>query len=177
MKHRPYLPLIIGILAIGGFCFGLIAWLFLPDMLAAELRSYVAEQLQNIGNTLLLSESIKTVLCANIMDVLRIYLLGLCLAGLPILIVWFFLKCFSIGFSFCLLLQHSFLLCLTRILFLPVLCAAALIGCRFALQLMQNQIESPIRQWLHYSVIFLGLLLSTIIVSGLDGCCTYYFVQ
>ena len=49
MKHQPYLHLIIVILSLGGLISGIFAWIFLPDILIAELRSYAAEQIQSIA--------------------------------------------------------------------------------------------------------------------------------
>ena len=175
MKHQPYLHIIIAILTVGGLLSGILTWLFLPDMLTAELRSYVTTQMYTIGTAISLTESIKAVFCANAIDLMRIYLFGICLAGFPILILFLFLKCFSIGFSFCLLLQPSIVLCLTRLLYVPVLCVAVLTGCRFALQLIQNQIDSPIRRLLQYSVVFAAILIAVLIVSSLDGLSSYYY--
>ena len=175
MKHQPYLHIVICIVSLGGLLSGIFAWIFLPDVLITELRSYAAGQVQSIASTLKLSQCIQTVLFANALDLLRIYLYGMCLIGLPIVFIFLFVKCFSIGFSCCLLIQQSFILCFTRILYIPVLCAAVVIGCRFALQLIQKQIDSPIRQLIQYTFIFAGLLLCVMLVSGVDGLSSYYY--
>ena len=96
MKHQPYLHLIIVILSLGGLISGIFAWIFLPDILIAELRSYAAEQIQSIASSLELSQCIKTIFSANALDLLHIYLYGMCLIGLPMLFFFLFIKCFSI---------------------------------------------------------------------------------
>ena len=174
MKHQPYLHVFIIILAIGGLLSGIVAWLFLPDMLVAELRSYVWNQMDDIGASLTFSESFKAIFCANTMDLLRIYLFGMCFIGLPIVTIFLYLKCFSIGFAFCLLFQSSILLCFTRILYIPILCIATIIGCRFTIQLIQAQQDGPIRRLLQYSLVFVGLIFCTFLISALDGLSTYY---
>ena len=175
MKHQPYLHIIIGTVSLGGLLSGIFAWIFLPDVLITELRNYAAGQVQSIASTLELSQCVQTVFSANALDLLRIYLYGMCLIGIPIIFIFLFIKCFSIGFSCCLLLQQSMILCFTRVLYIPVLCAAVVIGCRFALQLIQKQIDSPIRQLIQYTFIFIGLLLCVMLVSGLDALSSYYY--
>ena len=175
MKHQPYLHLIIVILSLGGLISGIFAWIFLPDILIAELRSYAAEQIQNIASSLELPQCIKTIFSANALDLLHIYLYGMCLIGLPMLFFFLFIKCFSIGFSCCILLRQSIILCFTRILYVPVLCAAVVLGCRLTLQMIQKQIDSPIRQFMQYTFLFAGLLLCVLLVSSLDGLSSYYY--
>ena len=94
MKHQPYLHLIIVILSLGGLISGIFAWIFLPDILIAELRSYAAEQIQSIASSLELPQCIKTIFSANALDLLHIYLYGMCLIGLPMLFFFLFI-CFK----------------------------------------------------------------------------------
>ncbi len=177
MMSSSYAKLFYMILIAGGLLFGIIAWLVLPDMAAEQLRQYVTGQLQGSSETALLRDIIGQVMQANAMDLLRIYLCGICLIGAPLLILFLFLKCFSVGFVGFLLLQHSPLLLLSRLLYLPVLFFAVSVGCRFALELLQNSMDSPIRQLLQYTLLFMVLLFAMTLVSAVDGMSSYYYLQ
>lgn len=174
-KHT--ITLVYGILIGGGFLFGLIAWLLLPDFTVEQLGAYMTGQLQIFAESINLKDSIAIIAKANVIDLLRIYLCGICLVGLPILILFLFLKCFSIGFTACALLQHSFLLFCSRILYIPILFFSVSIACRFSLRMIQNQIEHPLRQLLQYTILFVGLLFCVLLISVLDGCSNYYYLQ
>lgn len=178
MKLQPYLLIICTILAIGGICSGIIAWIVLPDVLNSQLQTYVTEQIQTNSVSLTLRDSITTVLQANSMDIIRVYLFGICLAGIPLLIIFLLIKCFSIGFVICVLLQHSFFLAVTRVLYIPIFIIAAQIAVTFAFKLISNQMDRPIRQLLKYTCIFFFVMLGVFAVSILDGLnCYYYFLN
>ncbi len=176
MKHQPYLLIFHGILAVGGLISGIMAWLFLPDMLASELRNYTTSLIDSIALSYTWKDAFLPIFHANVMDMLRVFLCGICLLGVPILIVFLFLKCFAIGFTACVLLQSSILLFITRILFIPVLSIAVIKGCKFSLSLFQNNLQSPMRQLLHYTVLFAGLLVCVLLVSIVDGLANYYYL-
>ena len=99
MKRQPYLIIVYAILTIGAFLFGIMAWLFLPDMLVDQLRSFINEQMQTASLSSTWKDTVLQILQVNTMDLLRVYLCGLCILGAPLLIVFLFMKCFSIGFS------------------------------------------------------------------------------
>lgn len=174
-KHP--VTIIYGILVGGGFLFGVIAWLFLPDFIVEQLRQYTMEQLQLLSESVGITDGIVAVFRTNIIDLMRVYLCGICLLGLPILILFLFLKCFSIGFVSCMLLQHSFFLFLTRILYIPVLLFAVALSCRFSLRMVQNQMDHPVRQLLQYTLLFVGIALCVLLISVLDGCSSYFYLQ
>lgn len=90
-----------------------------------------------------LSEAAGPIFQSNFMDFVRIYLAGICLLGLPLLVLFLFLKGFSLGFSACFLVTHSPLLLLSRLLYFPVLLAAIAYSCRFSFILLQNRVSSP----------------------------------
>ena len=177
MMSGFYAKLFYIILMAGGLLFGIIAWLMLPDMYSEQLRQYVLTQLQASSETALLKDTILCVWQANVMDLLRIYFCGICLLGAPILVLFLFLKCFSVGFVSFILLQHSPLLLLSRLLYLPVVFVAVLMGCRFALELLQNNMKSPVRQLLQYTLLFVVLLLAMLLVSAVDGLSSFYYLQ
>jgi len=176
MKHQPYLVIFCTILSIGGLLSGVFAWLFLPDMLSDELRRYVLSSFQTM-TAITIKESVLQIIRVNMMDLLRVYLCGVCLLGVPILIIFLFLKCFSIGLSSCLLIQSSVLLFICRLLFVPILWIAVMKAYRFSLSLLTGSIQSPIRQLLQYTAFFAALLLGMIAVSTIDGLAVFYYLQ
>jgi len=99
-----------------------------------------------------------------------------CLVGIPIMILFLFLKCFAVGFSVCILAHSSMVLLLSRLLYLPALVFAVMIAYRFSLSLVQNTVQSPVRQLLQYTLMFLGILLCTLLVSGIDSLANIYYL-
>lgn len=97
----------------------------------------------NFGWCCRLSEAAGPIFQSNFMDFVRVYLAGICLLGLPLLVLFLFLKGFSLGFSACFLVTHSPLLLLSRLLYFPVLLAAIAYSCRFSFILLQNRVSSP----------------------------------
>lgn len=177
MNRQPYLIIFYAILTLGAFLFGIMAWLFLPDMLADQLRSYVSGELSAFARAYTWKDCVMQIIRSNLLDLLRVYLCGLCLFGAPILIVFLFMKCFSIGFSACVLLQSSLILLLSRIIFLPVLIVSVSLGCRFAFSLIKNNMQNLLHHILRYSLLFLAIVLLVIMVSVLDGTINYYYLQ
>ena len=176
MKHQPYFMIFSAVLSIGGLISGIMAWLFLPDTAAAQLHSYTAGQLQTIADSYTWQEILQTIVTGNVMDMLRVYLCGVCLVGIPIMVLFLFLKCFAVGFSVCILAQSSIVLLLSRLLYLPALVFAVMIAYRFSLSLVQNTVQSPVRQLLQYTLMFLGILLCTLLVSGIDSLANIYYL-
>lgn len=174
MNRRPYLLIICSIIVIGGLLSGMIAWFLLPEVAAQQLCDYVAAQMHNISSDLTVTDSIKTIIQSNLLDLLRIYLCGICLAGIPLLIIFVFLKMFSIGFICSILLQHSFVMLFTRMLYMPALIIATVFGCQFALKMLQNQLNHPVKQLVIYTSTFLGITCYILFVSILDGLSCYY---
>lgn len=172
-----YAVLFFGILTVGGLLFGVIAWLVLPDAFAAQLRSYLYGQLDTFAASCTLRDTVLQIGQVNFMDFVRVYLCGICLLGIPLLILFLFLKCFSIGFSICMLLQSSAALFLSRMLYVPVLVLAVYYGCRFSLSMLRNNLQSPVRQLLQYTLLFVLLLLGALLASLADGVSTYYYLQ
>ena len=159
----------LGILAGGGLLFGFFAYVALPDEQVLALQQYLSTQMQTLSTTMPQSEAASRIFRANAMDLLRVYLAGICLLGLPILLILLFIKAFTLGFSACFLLQYSPLLLFTRFLQLPVLLLAAAFGCRFAFLMIQNRLDSPARHLLQYTVLFGLLLVGTFLFSYVDG--------
>ena len=164
------------IVTLGGVLFGIAAWLLLPDMLREQLKQYVLLQMQASAETLTPKSAIAQIFQANCIDLLRIYFCGICLLGIPVLILLLFLKCFSIGFVFCILLQHSVLLLFSRLLYIPVVLYAASIAFAFTLELIRNHLHSPIRQLLQYTALFAIIGIAFAVVSVLDGLSSYYYL-
>ena len=163
------------ILVLGGMVSGVIAFFCLPEEQVLALQQYLLVQMQELTGTATLAEAAGRILRANGMDLIRLYLSGACLAGLPLLLLMMFLKGFSFGFTACFLLGHSILLLFTRLLYFPLLIGAAALGCRFNLLMLQNRLSSPLRQLLQYTIAFGGLLLLALLCSYIDGlsCCHY----
>lgn len=131
------------ILVLGGMVSGVIAFFCLPEEQVLALQQYLLVQMQELTGTAVLAEVAGRILRANVMDLIRLYLSGACLAGLPLLLLLLFLKGFSFGFTACFLLRHSILLLLTRLLYFPFLIGAAALGCRFNLLLLQKPSQQP----------------------------------
>ena len=174
---NSYKVLFYAILTFGGFFFGIAAWLFLPDFLLEQLRQYYNGQLETLSVSISMKESVAMIARANTIDLLRIYLCGLCLFGVPFLVVFLFLKCFSIGFVSFILLQHSILLFMSRLIYVPFLVLASAVSCKFAVQLIQNRCYHPIRQIVQYSVVFFLVSMMVVFVSLLDGLSNYYYLM
>lgn len=169
------LLLLESLLVVSGIVFGVVAYFCLPEEQVVSLQQYLLVQMQDFAATATLSEAAGRIFRANFMDFLRIYLAGCCLLGLPLLILFLFLKGFTFGFVACFLAAHSPLLILSRLLYYPLLIAATSYGIRFALLLLQNRVNSPARQLVQYTVTFGLLLILVLIFSYIDGfsCCRY----
>lgn len=177
MKHQPYYVIVYGTLVIGGMVSGILAWLFLPDMLSDSLRSHFAQYFTQLAETATMQEVIWHIFRINFMDLLRIYLCGICLVGIPILVVFLFLKCFSIGFASFILLQSSVWAFCTRVLFIPILLLAALMSHTASKKLLLGKQQNQIHQLVRYTVLYLAVLLFTLLTSILDGIANYYCLQ
>ena len=163
------------LLVVCGLVFGVAAYFCLPEAQITQLQQYLLVQMQDLSTTATLSEATGRIFRANFMDFVRIYLAGLCLLGLPLLILFLFLKGFTFGFVVGFLAGHSPLLIFSRLLYYPVLIAAAACAIRFSLLLVQNRLSSPARQLVQYTVTFGLLLILALIFSYRDGfsCCHY----
>lgn len=165
-----------GLLAVSGFCFGLIAYVCLDAAQVQTLWEYLAAQLDNLSAAAS-PELLRRVFCANLEDLARVYLAGLCLIGLPVLALFLFLKGFTLGFTACFLLRGSVFLLLSRLPFFPLLILAAATGSRFSLLLLQNRLDSPLRQLLQYTVAFAALLALAFLCSWLDAASCQHYLQ
>lgn len=163
------------ILLCSGIVFGIIAYVALPDEQVLALQQYLTAQVQNLTATVTLPETAGRIFRANAMDMVRVYLAGICLLGLPILFLFLFLKGFTFGFVSCFLLRHSPLLIITRFLYLPVFVLAVGFAVRFGFLLIQNRLTSPARQLLEYTITFGLILILALLFSYVDGlgCCHY----
>ncbi len=157
------------VLLLSGVMFGVLAFFCLPEEQILQLQRYLTSQMQTLAGAASLSEAAGPIFQSNFMDFVRIYLAGICLLGLPLLVLFLFLKGFSLGFSACFLVTHSPLLLLSRLLYFPVLLAAIAYSCRFSFILLQNRVSSPARQLLQYTVTFGLLLILVLICSYIDG--------
>lgn len=165
------------VLACSGLLFGIFAYLVLPEQQVAALQQYLFTQLENLTAAASLSAAASRIFHANLMDLVRVYLAGICLLGLPILLLLVFLKSFTLGFVSCFLLHHSPLLVATRLLYLPVLIVAAAMACQFSLLLVQNRLNSPIKQLAEYTLAFAALLALALFCSYVDGLSCSHYLQ
>lgn len=165
------------LLVICGLLFGLAAYFCLPEEEIAQLQQYLLVQMQDLSGTVTLSEAAGRIFRANFMDFVRIYLAGLCLLGLPLLILFLFLKGFTFGFVAGFLIGHSPLLIFSRLLYYPLFMAAAAYGIRFSFLLMQNRMSSPVRQLVQYTVTFGLLLILVLIFSYVDGFSSCHYLR
>lgn len=165
------------LLVVCGLLFGVAAYVCLPEEQVAQLQQYLMVQMQDLSTTATLSEATGRIFRTNFMDFVRIYLAGLCLLGLPLLILFLFLKGFTFGFVAGFLASHSPLLIISRLLYYPVLIAAAAYGIRFSLLLMQNRLSSPVRQLVQYTVTFGLLLILVLIFSYVDGFSSCHYLR
>lgn len=166
-----------GVLLLGGLVFGAAAYFCLPEGQAPQLEQYLLSQMQSMAVTTTLTEAAIRVFRANVLDLVRLYLAGICLLGVPLVALFIFLKGFTLGFTACFLLGASPLLLVTRLLFVPLLLAAAALGCRFSWMLVQNRVSSPLRQLAQYTVGFVFLLLLALLCSAADGFANYSYLH
>lgn len=111
-------------------CLGYLLFFAWPEEQILQLQRYLTSQMQTLAGAAGLSEAAGPIFQSNFMDFVRVYLAGICLLGLPLLVLFLFLKGFSLGFSACFLVTHSPLLLLSRLLYFPVLLAAIAYSCR-----------------------------------------------
>lgn len=164
-----------GFLLISGVVFGIIGYFTIPDELIATLGEFLNGQMQNLAGVCSISEAALRIGRANVLELLRVYLTGICLLGVPILILLLFIKGFTFGFAGCFLVSHSFLLIITRFLCLPLFAAAAAIAIRFSWMMLQNRMQRPPGQLIEYTLAFLAMLVLVLAASLIDGfCCARY---
>ena len=164
-----------GFLLISGMVCGIIGYAALPDELVLRLCDFLTGQMQNLRAVCSAEEAVGRIVRANSVELLRIYLAGLCIVGVPILILLLYVKGFAFGFTSCFLLSHSVLLLVSRLLYVMVFAAAAALAVRFSWILLQNRMQSLFRQLLQYSAVFLLLFLLILAASYVDGlCCARY---
>ena len=164
-----------GFLLISGMVCGIIGYAALPDELVLKLGDFLTGQMQNLRAVCSAEEAAGRIMRANCVELLRVYLAGLCIVGVPILILLLYVKGFTFGFTGCFLLSHSVLLLVSRLLYVMVFAAAAALAVRFSWILLQNRMQSRLRQLLEYSAVFLVLFLLILAASYVDGlCCARY---
>ena len=162
-------------LVISGMVCGIIGYAALPDELVLKLGDFLTGQMQNLRAVCSAEEAAGRIMRANCVELLRVYLAGLCIPGVPILILLLYVKGFTFGFAGCFLLSHSVLLLVSRLLYVMVFTAAVAMAIRFSWILLQNRMQSLFRQLLQYSAVFLLLLLLILAASYVDGlCCARY---
>lgn len=166
-----------GVLLLGGLVFGAAAYFCLPEGQAQQLQQYLLSQMQSLAATTTLTEAAVRVFRANVLDLARLYLAGICLLGVPLIALFLFLKGFTFGFTACFLLGQWPLLLVTRLLAVPLLLAAAALGCRFSWMLVQNRVSSPLRQLAQYTMGFVVLLLLALLFSAVDGFSNYSYLH
>lgn len=164
-----------GFLLISGMVCGIIGYAALPDELVLRLCDFLTGQMQNLRAVCSAEEAVGRIVRANSVELLRVYLAGLCIVGVPILILLLYVKGFTFGFAGCFLLSHSVLLLVSRLLYVMVFTAAVAMAIRFSWILLQNRMQSLFRQLLQYSAVFLVLFLLILAASYVDGlCCARY---
>ena len=164
-----------GFLLISGMVCGIIGYAALPDELVLKLGNFLTGQMQNLRAVCSAEEAAGRIARANSVELLRVYLVGLCIVGVPILILLLYVKGFTFGFTGCFLLSHSVLLLVSRLLYVMVFTAAVAAAMRFSWILLQNRMQSLLRQLLQYSAVFLLLFLLILAASYVDGlCCARY---
>lgn len=162
-------------LVISGIVCGIIGYAALPDELVLRLCDFLTGQMQNLRAVCSAEEAVGRIVRANSVELLRVYLAGLCILGVPILILLLYVKGFTFGFAGCFLLSHSVLLLVSRLLYVMVFTAAVAMAIRFSWILLQNRMQSLFRQLLQYSAVFLVLFLLILAASYVDGlCCARY---
>ena len=164
-----------GFLLISGMVCGIIGYAALPDELVLKLGDFLTGQMQNLRAVCSAEEAVGRIVRVNSVELLRVYLAGLCILGVPILILLLYVKGFTFGFAGCFLLSHSVLLLVSRLLYVMVFTAAVAMAIRFSWILLQNRMQSLLRQLLEYSAVFLLLFLLILAASYVDGlCCARY---
>ena len=109
------LILLQGFLFFGGLLFGIAAYVCLPDEQILALQQFLSIQMQEMSDGASWTTLSSSIFHANCMDLLRLYLAGICLIGFPLICLFLFVKGFTFGFAGCFLLGHSPLLVLTRV--------------------------------------------------------------
>ena len=176
-SHLKKIILLQGFLFFGGLLFGIAAYVCLPDEQIFALQHFLSIQMQEMSDGASWTTLSSSIFHANCMDLLRLYLAGICLIGFPLICLFLFVKGFTFGFAGCFLLGHSPFLVLTRVFFTPLLIIAAALGCRFNFMLIQNRVSNPLHQLVQYTLVFLFLFLLTLVVSYLDGLSSNSFLH
>ena len=165
------------LLVICGIVCGIAAFVALPDEHVVTLHQYLTGRME--GNTMTgFLETGGQIFRSNLLDLIRVYLAGSCLLGLPVLILFIFVKGFVFGFTGCFLISYSALLILSRFLILPALVLASAAGMQFTFLMLQNRMDSPARHLLEYTITFAVILLLVLAVSYADGfMCSRYLLN
>ena len=75
-------------LLFSGFLFGLAAYFCLPEEQNLALQQYLTVQMQDLSATATLVETAGRVFRSNTMDFVRVYLAGICLLGVPLILLF-----------------------------------------------------------------------------------------
>ena len=94
-----------GFLLISGMVCGIIGYAALPDELVLKLGDFLTGQMQNLRAVCSAEEAVGRIVRANSVELLRVYLAGLCILGVPILILLLYVKGFTFGFAGCFLIS------------------------------------------------------------------------
>lgn len=165
------------ILMICGAAFGIIAYFCLSPEQTSLLQQYLGQSLSGAAASMKIEQAVQAIFQANGLDLLRLYFLGICLLGLPLIFLFLFVKGFTLGFLCCFLFEKSLLLVLIRGIYFPVLAFAATYSCRFSSILLTNQISNPLRQLTQYTIVFLVLLVLFLLLSYCDALISCRFLQ
>lgn len=171
---------------IAGLVFGILACSFLQTDKLSMLNQYFMEQLNLIALSKGQGIASKIAIEANIMDIGTLSFLGLCLIGIPFIILFIFVKGFSIGFVSCFLIMTSgwqsmqsvfISIFIPKLLYIPVLLLAAYYGIKFSYTMAVTVWPGLLRALLKYLAVMAIIIVVVTILGYLEGVLSIYGVK
>ncbi len=173
MKNRLNSWLILPV-AVGGIICGLIA----AKTLNLDMCRDLGQELADYYPTVVGQELSKNILKTNLLEIVKIYLLGLCLIGPVLILGYLFCQSFNLGFVVLFMLTQNpwqdwqivwGAVIVPQILFFPLIIAAS--GCMLKMSsaLFLTCKQELLKEWLRKSVVMLGILFLSILVSLIIG--------
>lgn len=156
--------------ALGGIICGLIA----AKTLNLDMCRDLGQELADYYPTLVGKELSKNILKTNLLEITKIYLLGLCLIGPFLILGYLFCQSFNLGFLILfMLIENPWQdwgivfggVILPQVLFFPLVIAASSCMLKMSSALFLTSKHELFKEWLRKSAMMLGILFLSILVS------------
>lgn len=160
--------------AVGGIICGLIA----AKTLNLDMCRDLGQELADYYPTVIGQELSKNILKHNLVEIAKIYFLGLCLIGPVLILAYLFCHSFNLGFVVLFMLTQNpwqdwqivfGAVIVPQILFFPLIIAASSCMLKMSSALFLTSKQELLKEWLRKSIVMLGILFLSILVSLIIG--------